>query len=282
MVVLIFGAFSHTLRVMPKFKFFQSLLLTFIFLAITGVVWGAEVDIASLYNISDKDAVDGDILIWNDTGLARTNIPYEPHIFGVLQNSSLLIFKKIDQNGTPVARLGTSEVNVTNINGEIKQGDYITTSAVSGKGQKATINGYVLGIAAAPLTSTAGAKITFEGKEYSSGKIPVDLKIEFAEVNRSRSAASLFDTFNIALFQNIKDPSKFAEVFRYLAAGLVIILSFAFGFFTFSRSIPKSIEAIGRNPLARGTIIFSIGLNIAFTLVTGSIGVVAAVLIMRL
>lgn len=245
-------------------------------------VLAAELDISSLFNITDAKAQDGDILSSQNDTIVRSIAPYDPHIFGVLQSGSLLILKKIDQTGKAVARYGTAEVNVTNFNGDINAGDYITSSEVAGKGQKATINGYVIGIATAPLTATSSAKLDYNGKQLSSGQIPVVLRIEFAEINKSRNVGSLFDTFNIALFNNIKDPSRFAEIFRYLAAGLVVLSSFTFGFFTFSRSIPKSIEAIGRNPLARKTIMFSIILNIIFTVITAGIGIVAAVVVLRL
>ena len=113
-------------------------------------------------------------------------------------------------------------------------------------------------------------------------KIPVALKIEFAELSGARTPSRLFDSVNTALFANVKDPSKVAEIFRYVAAGAIVLASFAFGFFTFSRSVPKAIEAIGRNPLAEKAILFSVIINIFFTIITAAVGIFAAVLILRL
>jgi F0F1-type ATP synthase membrane subunit c/vacuolar-type H+-ATPase subunit K len=80
----------------------------------------------------------------------------------------------------------------------------------------------------------------------------------------------------------VNDPKKFGNVVRFIAAGLVVLLSFTFGFLTFSRSIAKSVEALGRNPLAKSTIQLSMVINIILLVVTGIIGIVASILIIRL
>ncbi len=81
----------------------------------------------------------------------------------------------------------------------------------------------------------------------------------------------------------INDPidPNFVNILRYILAGLAVLISFTIGFFTLARTIPKAMEALGRNPLARTTIQFGIVLNIIFTIGIGLVGVVAAIILLR-
>ncbi|OGE19485.1 hypothetical protein A2874_02200 [Candidatus Daviesbacteria bacterium RIFCSPHIGHO2_01_FULL_43_17] len=278
---------------MPNFIKVAALLLGLFLLlpvVVNPPVFAQSTDISSSYTIADSGAQEADILIsTSDRGIVRATIPYDNKLFGVLQNQPLMVFRRADNTGKPVARFSTAEVNVTTLNGPITTGDYITSSEIAGKGMKGTLSGYVIGVALAPLDEKSGSQIDFQPKDPSepvkkitSGKIPVALKIEFAELSGARPPSRLFDSVNTALFANVKDPSKVAEIFRYVAAGAIVLASFAFGFFTFSRSVPKAIEAIGRNPLAEKAILFSVIINIFFTIITAAVGIFAAVLILRL
>src|SRR3989338_11071483 len=115
---------------------------------------------------------------------------------------------------------------------------------------------------------------TIEGKEVTIGTVPVALKIEFVELSTPRSTPRLIEQLTTALFQSAQDPSKFAEMVKYIIAGIVVLASFLTGFFTFSRSVANGVEAIGRNPLAK----VSIYLSIAIT----GVGIFASILIIRL
>lgn len=111
-----------------------------------------SIDISVTYPVIDKDSVTGDILISTPQGLTRTNQNFDQRMFGVLQTNPLIVYRNVDNTGQPVARSGVANVNVTNLTGDIKAGDYITTSEITGKGQKSTGSGYVLGVAIEDLT----------------------------------------------------------------------------------------------------------------------------------
>lgn len=228
------------------------------------------IEVTSTYEIADQDAQEGDIVSTTETGLVRSSKVGDNKMFGVIQEKPLLLYRDLGATGKPVMRSSIAQVNVTTLNGLIKYGDYITSSEIPGKGQKAPPSGPVLGIA---LTSFDGSGV---------GKIPVALRIESAGLTAPGFTGSLFNLIGVAFLENLKDPKKFAEVIRYIAAGLVILLSFTFAFLTFSRSIVKSIEAIGRNPLAKSTIQLSMIINIILLVLTGIIGIVASILIIRL
>lgn len=231
------------------------------------------IEVTSVYQIVDKDATEGDILVATDKGLIRASKIYDNKMFGVLQENPLLVYRDKDvTDGKPVIRSGVATVNVTTLGGAIKYGDFITSSPIIGKGEKATQSGYVLGIALADFNGTAG----------TTGTIPVAIRIEYAELTNPRFAGELFGFVGSSFLENIRDPKQLGLIIRYIAAGLVLLLSFTFAFLTFSRSIAKSVEAMGRNPLAKNAIQLSMVINIGLLVITGVIGIVAAILIIRL
>lgn len=240
------------------------------------------VEVTSIYEIADAEAIEGDIMSVTEGGLTRSSIGFDNKVFGIIQEQPLLVYRDQDTKGKPVVRSGVTTVNITTLNGPIKYGDYITSSSIPGKGQKASESGYVVGIALGSFDGTGGQEIDGPRGQVSLGKIPVAIRIEYAELTNPRLAGRLFGFIGTAFLENVSDPKNFGNVVRYSAAGLIVLLSFTFGFLTFSRSIVKSIEALGRNPLAKNTIQLSIVINIILLLVTGLIGIVASILIIRL
>lgn len=236
----------------------------------------------SVYEIADTEAQEGDILTVTDEGLVRAARGFDNKMFGVIADEPILVYRNNEIEGKPVVKSGTATVNVTTLNGPINYGDYITSSQIAGKGQKTSESGYVLGIALGSFDGTDAEQVDGPAGQVASGKIPVAIRVEYAELTNPRFAGRLFGFVGSSFLENVNDPSKFGNVIRYIAAGLVVLLSFTFGFLTFSRSIAKSIEALGRNPLAKSTIQLTMVINIALLVVTGIIGIVASILIIRL
>lgn len=236
----------------------------------------------AVYKIADKDAVDGDILVSSDQGLVRASQGFDNKMFGILASQPILVYRNNDvKDGKPVIRSGVATVNVTTLGGPIKYGDRITSSAISGKGQKAAGSGYVLGTALASFDGTGAEQVNGQSGKVASGKIQVALRFEYPTIG-NQAASQLLGLIGSSFLENVSDPKKLAEVIRFIAAGLIVLLSFTFGFLTFSRSIAKSIEALGRNPLAKNTIQLSILINIGLLVITAVIGIVASILIIRL
>lgn len=240
-------------------------------------------DAAATYPVADSAAVNGDILSeLPSKGLVRSTIPYDDHIFGVFDDNPLVVYRKLSPSQTdhPVVREGNEVVNVTDINGQIKPGDYITTSLVPGKGMKATSPGYVLGIAISNVTT--GDQITFQNKKLTVGQVYVALRVQYLEASlTSSSGFGLLNALNNSFLTNLQDPAKFTFVFRYTLAGILTVIAFLIGFFAFTRSIAKGIEAIGRNPLAKGTIQASILIQFVLTIFTCLGAIVVAFLIIK-
>lgn len=239
------------------------------------------IEITSVYEVADTEAIEGDILKATDKGLIRTTIGFDNKIFGIIQNQPLLVYRT-DTQGKPIVRSGIATVNVTTLNGPIKYGDYITSSAVAGKGQKALESGYTIGMALGAFTGENNPQIDGPRGKVALGQIPVAVRIEYTELTNPRLAGRLFSFVASGFLENISDPKQLGNIIRFVSAGLVVLLSFTFGFLTFSRSIAKSVEALGRNPLAKSTIQLSMVINIALLVVTAVIGIIASLLIIRL
>src|SRR3989338_1669915 len=265
------------------------LMLRLLLFFITIILWfsntpvfaqlGAEnisADVTVSYPLVDVDATDVDILVSTDKGLVRATDAYNIKLFGIVKKESIVVFKQEGNDTIPVARGVVVRVNVTDLNGEINQGDYVTSSPIAGKGQRADKTGYSIGTAMGGFEPVSTE--TIEGKEVTIGTVPVALKIEFVELSTPR----LIEQLTTALFQSAQDPNKFAEMVKYIIAGIVVLASFLTGFFTFSRSVANGVEAIGRNPLAKVSIYLSIGLNMIFTIVITGVGIFASILIIRL
>ena len=241
------------------------------------------VEITSVYTIADKDAQEGDILVATDKGLVRASKSYDNKMFGLLENTPTLVYRNKDiADGKPVVRSGVAEVNVTTLNGPIKYGDYITSSQITGKGVKATESGYVFGVALADFDGKGTQSIQGPNGQVQVGKIQLAIRIEYAELTNPRFAGRLFGFVGSSFLENVRDPKQLGIIVRYIAAGLILLLSFTFAFLTFSRSIAKSVEALGRNPLAKSAIQLSMVINIGLLVITGIIGIVASILIVRL
>lgn len=255
-----------TLFIMKNLVFLISIFVLVV-LASRSIFAADGLDVTSNFDITDSRVVDGDIVVSSANGFVRATIPYDNNIFGVYSEKPLVVFQT--GSGKPIVRAGIAGVNVTDSEGAIKAGDYVTSSNITGKGAKAVRSGYVLGLALEDLT----------GKE---GKIRVAVKVEYAELTTPRSANRLFEYLGASFLNNVKDPEKFGLIVRYILAGLVLLVSIIFAFGTFSRAIPKGIEAIGRNPLARHTIYLSLLLNVFLIIFAVFLGIVGAILIIRL
>lgn len=273
---------------MRKFtiKFFI-LLFTFYIVHFTLYIiptYGQEsqgIEVTSVYEIADQNAAAGDIVKATDKGLTRTDIGFDNKMFGVIQDQPLLVYRT-ETKGKPIVRSGIAQVNVTTLNGPIKYGDYITSSPISGKGQKTSESGYVLGIALTSFNGEGAQEINGPQGKVAVATIPVAIKIEYAEVSSPRFAGRLIGALGSSFLEMLRVPQKISDLLRYIIAALIVIFSLSFGFLTFSRSVIKGIEAIGRNPLAKTTIQISMIINIILLVATAIIGIVASILIIRL
>lgn len=268
----------------PKIAQIGALLISSVVMAINvGLVYGQGFNVASTYPIGTADAVSGDILVnGKSEGFVTSSVAYDSGVFGILQDDPIMVLRQASAGATlrPVIAIGDTVVNVNDYNGEIKKGDYVTTSPQKGKGMKAEGSGYVVGIALEDA-KYGNQTISIDNKQIRNGTVVVTVKPEYAELTTARNYNSLLTKLNDALFKQIQNPERFTLIIRYLLAGLVGLIAFTVGFLAVTRSISNATEAIGRNPLARNSILASLGIQIAVAVIGAVVAVGIVILILR-
>jgi hypothetical protein len=157
-----------------------------------------------------------------------------------------MVFGKETTSTLPVISYGETLVRVTNKNGEIKKGDFITSSNKPGVGQKATESGYVVGKALEDFNQEEGLILVFVDLHYLS----------FPQKTPS------FSGILQEIFSALRIPQNVPEVLRYVFAILLGGISFIFGFIFFMRTLREGVIGISRNPLAKRSIQTAMVLNL--------------------
>lgn len=232
---------------MDKVDNLKLILLTiFIFLLLPKIVFVQDFSfIAKNLEVNDPESKVGDIIALTEKGLVRSNIPYDENIVGVVGREPILIFGKPTTTTLPIITSGETLVRVSNTNGEIKKGDFITSSEKPGIGQKATKNGFVIGTA-------------LDDFNQEDGLIKADVHICYQYIQGQAPMTSIFSQ----LWKQLGKPENFPEVLKYIFALFLGGGSFFAGFFAFVHSLRKGVEAIARNPLAKKTIRLAMVFNL--------------------
>lgn len=209
--------------------------------------------------IVDKNVKDGNIIVSTAKGYELTAKAYDSNMYGVYTETPAIFLQNIDGDQTkPVTTSGKANVLVSSINGNIKKNDFITTSTISGVGQKATRNGMILGTALQDYNNS---------NQKSTGKILV-------AVNPHYNASFIEAKTNILeILKNASDPSSLTQLttLRYIIAAGIVLISFVIGFIHFGKVASRGVEALGRNPLAGRVIQINLILNLILI-----IGVISA------
>lgn len=246
-----------------------------------------EFGVATTHSVEDQDPQDGDIVSLSaETGNLRiTTVEYDEKMFGVVNLAPAIVLRTVGFN-TPIVRTGETQVNVTTLNGSIGIGDYVTSSPIPGKGQKATdFNGYILGIALQPFSQTDGTLVDYEGTEVSQGKILVAVGISattpFIKKVSGGFLGSLQYTGEMLLYM-LTATKQSERIMRYILAVLVAMVSLYISFRSFGHNVTKGIESIGRNPMAKGSIQTMIVVNIVLIAIVSLGGILLSLIIISL
>ena len=213
---------------------------------------------------------DGDIISGTGKGYILSKITYDPQVVGVVASKPAIALKtEPNQKGVPVVNVGTVSVKVSGSNGNIKQGDYVTSSETPGVGMKAERSGYIVGQALGDVSFT---------DKNSVELIPISLNLHFMQIG-SGINNSLWQIFSLSQMATYEEPVK---VFKYVVSAIVLIMSFGFGFLIFSRAINTGLQALGRNPLAGRMIQLSIIFNVILVIIIIMSGVGIVWLFLRI
>ena len=182
----------------------------------TGALPGSNLscnqDLAEVYH-SSESMQQGDIVSIDknlDQTVTKSTSAGEYQLLGIVSTTAGLVFDHgetqlsgntasyLTSSQAPVALSGKVIVKISNINGDIKKGDVITSSSLKGFGQKATGKGYVVGKALEDFTPTKSIPCPVNtSSNVQCGKIMVFVNLSYFEPQDA--LATLAASSNIAL-----------------------------------------------------------------------------------
>jgi hypothetical protein len=218
----------------------------------------ATTTISQGYTTSDKVSV-GSIVSLHENSADRVDITTRKNvssIIGVIINdgNSLLTLSNQEGNQVQVANSGIVQTLVSNINGDINQGDEITASPIDGVGMKATDNTKVVGIAQAGLDNGNSDKVTYtdkDGQKHTvlAGLTPVLVNVSYfyKQPDKTVIPAALQNIANALAGKDVDTLPILLSVGIFLVT-LVVVASIIYSM------IHGSIISVGRNPMSQSAI----------------------------
>jgi len=254
---------------LPRIKIFASFA---IFLPLLLVIksYALETNTAYSLQLEENKGNPGDIVTYKDGLYSLSAEKYDTQMFGVIVESPTTSFEDTNLSDYKlVSSFGELVVNVSNRDGEIKEGDYITSSDIPGVGVRANESGQVLGIA---LESYSPAN----NQDIGQILVFVDIKTSFIDKKISKNLLEILKT---SLTSPFMTP---IEALRYLLAILTVFASFVIGFSSFGRITGTSVEALGRNPMAGTSIRRVVIFNFVLTVIIMAVGLAIAYFVLVL
>jgi len=178
------------------------------------------------------------------------------NILGVIVNptNASLSLSSSNANQDQVATSGTLDVLLSDINGSVSKGDFITASPISGVGMKATGNVRVVGVAQSDLNSSNGTKQTYTDKSGHKqsvliGELPVLVNVSYFYKQPDK-------TLIPSAIQSIADAlagKSVSTVPILISSGIFLVTLIAVVSIIYSM-IHSSIISVGRNPMSQSAI----------------------------
>lgn len=253
---------------------FVFLIINFKLLILNYFVIGAQTNFTDLgitISVNDSNVQNGDIICSDSRGYNLCKKEYDSSIYGIVNNTPSTSIETPNLNNSQiVVSKGEITVQVSSLNGNIKIGDFITSSKKAGIAELAIKEGYVIGTALENYSSS---------DKNATGQIKVSLNIHPNSTTATNVRQNLIDLLRSGLSGLGVDP---ISALRYILASTVVIASLVTGFIYFGRIAKTGVEAIGRNPLAGGRIETGVVINISIMLIIVGGGLGVAYLILAL
>jgi hypothetical protein len=185
-----------------------------------------------------------------------------------------------------VATFGRYDVLVSTQNGPVKEGDLITISSLKGVGMKAeTVQELVIGKALKGFDgqSAAVSKMTLETsngkKEVSIGRVPVDVSVAHNPLY-SKDKEQGVPKFLSKAADFVTDRPVTA--FRIWASVAILVITVIIAGIILVAGVRTGMISIGRNPLAKGSIVKNLIQVTIMSLIVFVIGLFAVYLLLRI
>lgn len=216
--------------------------------------------------------------------VVATDLNNVSRLFGVVVAPSSTSISLSNGSGqVQVATSGTVPALVSTAGGDIRVGDYITVSPITGVGQKATGTSVrVIGTSQADFTaSSVGAtktSIDVDGqkKEVAVGQLPVSIAVSSYTATDGKQSYVIPNWL-----QNLSNTAagKAVSPVRIIMAALILVIVVISCSVLLYSAVRNSIISIGRNPLARSGVIRSMLIVALIALLMLAVAAVAIYLV---
>lgn len=235
-------------------------IITGLIVALFGALSVHAQDFTQGYATDDK-LIRGSVVARSETNDAQVDaatLDNLNRLFGVVvgaDESALTI--TTDTAGVYVATTGKFEVLVTTLSGDIKSGDYITASAIAGMGMKAgetqelvigkSLQDFDVNDPSMMLGTMTVKSVSGESHTVVIGRVLADLDVK-RNPRLSQSAPELIVKFSELI------AGKPVSLLRVYAALAVLLVTAGLGGSMLYAGIRSAFVAIGRNPLAKKSV----------------------------
>ncbi|OGG53762.1 hypothetical protein A2851_02660 [Candidatus Kaiserbacteria bacterium RIFCSPHIGHO2_01_FULL_53_29] len=245
------------------------------------VAVGSGTPVAVSVTIEDAHLSYGDIVSYDEKHAlySLSHKADDLNLFGVVAQSPPLVFVA-DDTTVPVVRSGRALVNVTLENGPIRVGDFITSSSLPGKGQRATAqNSRLVGAAVVAFTGAGGVEAALpNGKRVGSGTIAVDVDVVGSLGNTGNANIAQADE-KAAMILGVDTETMFA-IMHYVLAAAITLGSLYLAFRSFMSDANYGVISIGRNPRARSSIQAMVLFNAFLAVLIAGAGIFVAMIVL--
>jgi hypothetical protein len=172
----------------------------------------------------------------------------------ISDGNSLLSLSNGQGSQVQIATSGIAQVLVSDINGNIEQGDEITASPITGIGMKATDSIKVIGIAQEGLSANNATRQSYTDKggkkhEVKIGQVPVLINIAYFYKQPSKTLIpSAVQNISNALAGKTVNAAPILVCMGIFIITLIIVVSIIYSM------IRSSIISVGRNPMSQSAI----------------------------
>lgn len=207
------------------------------------------------YTAKDSVAIGSLVSLLPDSSdtVEAANVDNTNNLLGVVvtENNSPLTLGRGVAGEVQVATGGSVEILVSDVNGEIKEGEPITASPIAGVGMRVSSNAKVIGVAQADMTTTTEQTIDDNGSEKTIklGSVPVLINVSYHYQTPEK-------TLIPSAIQNIANAvaGKAVSALPIILSGIIFIAMLIVVMIIIFTMIRSSIISVGRNPLSQSAV----------------------------
>lgn len=234
------------------------LLLTVLFMPLHA--FAASV-VSQGFKVSEKYTT-GQVVSLDGETLKLATPENQSQLFGVVisqQDAAISLSSGV--NEVQVVTSGPASVIASDINGEIKTGDQLVPSPITGVVMKATDSGKSLGVAQQDMTSLSGSfqKQTVKSKDGSSKEVNVVLLSAVVNIHDFQSSTPETPAILLPLQSALSNTvGRQVSTTRVVIAMVILVVSLIAVLVILYAAASSSIRSVGRNPTAQSAIFMSL------------------------